>query len=96
MKTLFVKTLSLRRPIYSHFYPLLNPEPFFRSLGLEALATSFDGRGDMASQSAVEQIKFQRRFNAQQSSRLRGMERSFAKMVTRAKNPHWWDEGRSS
>ena len=45
----------------------------------------------MASQSAVEQIKFQRRFNAQQSSRLRGMERSFAKMVTRAQNPHWWE-----
>ena len=46
----------------------------------------------MASKSALEQIKFQRRFNAQQSSRLRGLERSFAEMVARAQDPRWWEQ----
>ena len=45
----------------------------------------------MASKSALEQIKVQRQFNARQFSRLRGLERSFAKMVAKAQDPRWWE-----
>ena len=48
----------------------------------------------MASESAIQSIKWQRRFNARQSSRLRDMERNFAIMAEQAQNPQWWEKRR--